>query len=267
MGIRRQRGATLAEFAVILPTLLVCVLAVWQAALVFHAKSHLNYAAFEAARAGSVDHARLASIVQGLAKGLVAYYGGGLNTVELAQRYAQVSADVATAARVEILSPTRESFDDYQSPVLRTRLNVDARVIPNLGIAYASCPYDRSGCASDPQNNRSGQSLSDANLLKLRITYGVPPGKQLPLVGRFYTWALNALGAGAGDVFKQGLLDSGRIPLVAHVTVRMHSEPIENSTMVSNPGAGNNGNPRDPAETPPEEPPPGGGEDPPVCPG
>jgi outer membrane protein OmpA-like peptidoglycan-associated protein len=246
-----QRGASLVELTVVLPTLTATVLGVWQSALVFHAKSHLNYATFEAARAGSVSNATVASVTQGLAKGLVAYYGGGLDTAELAERYGKVSSDLARGARVEFISPIRESFDDYDSPQVRQRLKVQARAIPNLGIGHMACPHDRPGCASDPRTNRSGQTLSDANLLKLRITYGIPTSKQLPLVGRIYTWALDAVGAGSGDAFKQQLLDDGRIPVVSHVTVRMQSEPIENAAMVSRPGSATPGEPRDPGTTPP----------------
>ena len=183
--------------------------------------------------------------------------------MEFAHRYGQVTADLASAARVEFISPVQESFDDYESPAVRQRLGVSARAIPNLGIGYLSCPHDRPHCASDPRENRSGQSLSDANLLKLRITYGIPTTKQLPLVGRFYTWALDAAGAGEEDAFKQRLLDDGRIPLVSHVTMRMQSEPIEHSAMVSRDGTGQPANPRNPEPTPPPapaEPAPGDGQ-------
>lgn len=261
-----QRGASLVELTVVLPTLLVGTLAVWQSALLFHAKSHLNYAAFEAARAGSLGHASIESALRGLARGLVAYHGGGLSSPELAQRLAQVEADVRAGARVEVLSPVIESFDDYQSPALRERLNASARVIPNVAIAFQRCPNDRPGCNADPATNASGQTLQDANLLKLRITYGVPPAKQLPLVGRFITLALRAVGSGAGDAFQQQLLQQGRIPLVSHVTLRMQSEPIEHASMVSARG-GTPGQPRPPGDTPPGEAPPGSGAPAPGTPG
>lgn len=256
---RDQRGASLVELTVVLPTVLMGTLAVWQSALLFHAKSHLNYAAFEAARAGSLGHASVESALRGLARGLVAYHGGGLTSAELAQRLAQVEADVRASARVEVLSPVIESFDDYQSPALRDRLGAEARVIPNVGIAFQRCPHDRPGCNADPAVNASGQTLQDANLLKLRITYGVPQAKQLPLVGRFITLALRTMGSGSGDAFQQALLAQGRIPLVSHVTLRMQSEPIEHAAMVSVRG-GTPGQARPPGETPnPSDPPPGGG--------
>lgn len=161
--VRGQRGASLVELTVVLPTLLVGTLAIWQSALLFHAKSHLNYAAFEAARAGSLAHASVDSAMRGLARGLVAYHGGGLTTAELAQRLAHVEADVRAGARVEVLSPVIESFDDYASPALRERLGAEARVIPNTAIAFQRCPHDRPQCNADPASNASGQSLQDAN--------------------------------------------------------------------------------------------------------
>jgi outer membrane protein OmpA-like peptidoglycan-associated protein len=247
LRFRLQLGAGLVETIVALPMLLLLVMSAWQAALVYRAKSSVNYAAFEAARAGSMANASVASIQTAFQRALVPYYGGGRNAQELAQTLARAAADLGNAAvRVEILSPTQESFADYNSPALQTRYRVSEPVIPNVGLDQLRCPRDASGCNSNPQANASGQSLLDANLLKLRITYGISPAKQVPLAGRLYVWALNRLGAGAGDAFKQGLLEAGRIPIVTAATVRMQSDAIRNTAMVSSPGPGNNGNPVDP---------------------
>jgi hypothetical protein len=258
-GRTHQRGASLTEFIIVFPVFLMLTLGIIQTGLAFHAKSNLNLAAHEAARAGSVENAQIGSflplpsgITGALGRALVPYYGGGQNSAELSQRYGQVVADLtvgnggAPAYRIEILSPTRQSFDDYASSYEAQKLNINARVIPNAGIGHLSCPRDNPGCNSDPRTNKSGQNLLDANLLKLRITYGIPPSKQIPMVGRFYTWSLQQLGSAGGDVFVQSLLQSRRIPVVVHTTVRMMSEPIENPLMASLPGAGNNGNPQDP---------------------
>jgi hypothetical protein len=254
--LQRQRGASLVESVIVLPTLLFLVLGIWQAALAYQAKSSVNYAAFEAARSGSVNNASLSSIQAAFNKGMVGYYGGGSTLAELAASYARASADTAAAMRVEVLSPSRESFDDYASPALKEALKAGERVIPNAGLDELSCPRDVPGCKSDPKSNASGQTLQDANLLKLRITYGIPKEKQMPLVGRFYTWALGKLGAGEGDAFKLGLIEAGRIPIVAHVVLRMQSDAILNTAMVSSPGPGNEGKPSDPGPgtTPPELP-------------
>lgn len=244
---RSQRGAGLVESTIVLPTLLLLVLGMWQAALGYQAKSSVNYATFEAARAGAVNNASLTSITTAFQKAMLSYYGGGTSTSELLDTLDRVKKDLgSTALRIEVLSPTKESFDDYNSPALKAKYKTDEPVIPNVGLDELSCPRDVPGCASDPKSNTSGQTLQDANLLKLRITYGIPKEKQMPFVGRVYTWALGKLKAGEGDAFKQGLIDAGRIPIVSHVVVRMQSDAIRNSAMASIPGAGNNGTPTDP---------------------
>ena len=150
--------------------------------------------------------------------------------------------------RIEVLSPTVESFNDYNSPALQAQLNTgNARVIPNDNLGFIRCPRDVPGCNSDPNTNSSGQTLADANLLKIRVTYGIPQEKQMPMVGRFYTWALARMNPNDTDAFRSSLVQRGRIPLVAHTTVRMMSPPIEGGNG-SNPGPGNNGNPVDPGQ-------------------
>src|SRR5690606_11855851 len=57
-----QRGATLVEFVIAGPLVLFILLVLMQYALLFHARSQLNYATFEAARAGTVANARPAAM-------------------------------------------------------------------------------------------------------------------------------------------------------------------------------------------------------------
>lgn len=243
-------GATMVEFVVVAPTLLLVILGMMQYATLFHAKSNLNYAAYEAARAGSVESADPVAIRTAFIRAMTGYYGGGTTNAQLAQAYARAAADIgAGAARIEILSPTRESFDDYASPALAAKLKISGRVIPNTNLAFLKCPYDNPGCSNDPANNASGQTLLDANLLKLRITYGIPESKQMPFVGRFYTYALSVLNNSDPDAYRKSLVDLGRIPVVVHTTIRMQTPAIENGNG-SNPGAGNGGVPKDPGPGP-----------------
>lgn len=243
-----QSGATLVEFVVVVPTLLFMLMNLIQYGLLYHAKSQLNYATFEAARAGTVANADPAAIRTAFTRAMTGYYGGGTTTAALAASYAKAAADSA-AARIEILAPSTESFDDYASPALAARLGRSTRVIPNAGIAFLRCPADRPGCNSDPASNRSGQTLADANLLKLRITYGIPESKQIPLAGRFMTWALGVLNPADADAFRRALVTDGRIPVVTHTMMRMQSPAFENGN-ASSPGPGNGGVPADPGPPP-----------------
>jgi hypothetical protein len=269
-----QCGASLVEFVVVAPTLLFMMLGVIQTGLIFHTKSNLNYAAFEAARTGTVSHSSTSAMLNTFRRAMVGYYGGGRTTAELAQASINAFADITPAStKIEVLSPTKESFDDYASPKLATRLGVNTRVIPNTNIAFLQCPIDKPSCNHNPASNASGQTLQDANLLKIKITYGIPPTKQIPLVGRFYVKVLQGLnglkkessallGLNSGittpaetDVFKSALLAQNRIPMVVYTTMRMQSEAFENGN-ASVPGAGNNGTPVDPdadESTPPND--------------
>jgi hypothetical protein len=112
---RRQHGASLVEAIVVFPIFIFTVLAIMQAAMVYYTKSNVNYAAFGAARAGSPHNASVASIKLAFEKAMIPDYGGGTTEAELAKTLADVvKTDLGSAAvRVEILSPTQESFADY----------------------------------------------------------------------------------------------------------------------------------------------------------
>ena len=268
-----QLGATLVEFVVITPLLLFMLGSVVQYGLLYHTKSQLNYATFEAARAGTVSNADPAKIRAAFTRAMTGYYGGGTTTAQLAASYAKSNADTTAAnVRIEILSPSKESFDDYASPGLANKLNTSSRVIPNSNLAFIKCPIDVPGCNNDPKSNASGQSLLDANLLKIRITYGIPQNKQIPWVGKFMTWALGVLDPGDptsatktdADTFRAGLAQAGRIPVVTHTVMRMQSPAYEKAN-ASSPGPGNGGEPKDPNPTPNPNPGPGDDDEPPVC--
>lgn len=249
-----QRGATLVEFVVVVPTVLLLLMNLIQYGLLYHAKSQLNYATFEAARAGTTQNASPAAIRTAFARAMTGYYGGGTSTADLAASHAKAVADTTAAnVRIEILSPTKESFDDYASPALASKLGISSRVIPNSNLAFIQCPIDVPGCNKNPKTNNSGQTLADANLLKLRIIYGIPEKKQIPLAGKFMNWALGILNSGDPDAFRKGLVAAGRIPVVTHTVMRMQSPAYENAN-ASIPGPGNDGKPTDPG------PAPGGGE-------
>ena len=74
----------------------------------------------------------------------------------------------------------------------------------------------------------SGQSLQDANLLKIKITHCYLP--KIPFVSKLYITYLKWLGPHT-DAFYSKLVDAGRIPVVTHVTVEMQSDAIESDAM------------------------------------
>ncbi len=249
-----QRGAAVVEFVIVGPIITFLGMAILNYSLMFFAKSQINHATFMAARAGSMANAKVATIKEAYQRALIPLYGGGQSSEELAAAYAKAGADLtADTFRVEVLSPTKESFDDYATD---TALNAQygARAIPNTGMALKA--------NLDAVGANSGQTLQDANLLKLRVTYGYEP--KVWLLGTAYKKYLQWLDTGA-DSFNTQLIDSGRIPMVSHVTIEMQSDPVEQTDsggktlLASNPGQGNNGAPTDPGTPAPTD------KEPPKC--
>lgn len=236
-----QRGAAMVEFVVMAPLITALGLAVLQYSMMFFAKGQINHATFMAARAGSVSHASTASIEAAYKRALIPLYGGGQNTADLVVAAAKVEADMTSDTfRVEILNPTTQSFDDYADPSLAAQYEGN-RAIPNIGVGLKT--------DLDSIKANSGQTLQDANLLKLRVTHGYEP--KVLLMGLIYTKYLQWLDTGE-DAFATQLINSGRIPVVSHVTLEMHSDPVEqkndagSSIFASNRGLGNNGKPVNP---------------------
>lgn len=233
----RQRGASLVEFVVVGPILTLLGLALVQYGMLFFAKNQINHAGFMAARAGSAGNASLAAVRDAYAIALVPMYGGGQSPEALAKSLVAARADVELATRIEMLSPTKESFDDWNSPELQKRLNTSKRVIPNSNQAFKSADVGAT----------SGQTIQDANLIKLRITQGYKPS--VPLVSGIYRSYMKWLDPKT-DTFHTEMVSAGRIPVVSHVTLEMQSDPIEDKN-ISLPGKGNDGKPVNPGDTPP----------------
>ena len=234
---RHQRGSALLEFTVVGPLLTVLGLATLQYGMLFFAKNQINHASFMAARAGSTGNANLNAVTQAYARALVPLYGGGQTSAELAAALNKASADVGAHTRIELLNPTQESFSDWNDPALQAALATGAnKVIPNSNQAFKDQHF---GAAS-------GQTIQDANLIKLRITQGYEP--KVPIVAGIYRTYLKWLDPGT-DAFHSQLVAAGRIPVVTSVTLQMQSDAIEGNP-ISMPGPGNGGNPVNPGDPP-----------------
>jgi len=228
------------EFIVVGSVLTLLGLAILQYGLLVFAKNQMNHAAFMAARAASMAHASLDQAKEAYIRAMVPLYGGGRNTAELTEAYGKAKADIEAHTTIEMLNPTKESFEDYNDPALQAVIGkgkgqggADARVIPNTGL------YARKAEVKTP----SGQTIQDANVLKLRITQGYEP--KVPLMKTLF-----------GE----------RVAVANVMTVQMQTDAIEPPSTVSSPGRGNDGTPRDPGQPSPGDPPPGRGGNPSLCP-
>ncbi|QOY94466.1 DUF192 domain-containing protein [Massilia sp. UMI-21] len=242
-----HRGSAMTEFVVVGPVITLLGLAILQYGLLFFAKNQLNHATFMAARAGSVGNASLEKIETAFANALVPLYGGGQSAAEIAASLAKAKADLAGNVRIELLNPTKESFDDWSDPDLQKALKTGSRRV----IRNSNLPFLSPGMTEIKPN--SGQTRQDANLIKLRITHGYMP--KVPVVSNIYKVYLKWLDP-KSDSFHTQLVEAGRIPVVTHVTMQMQSHPIESDNPVSLPGAGNGGQTTDPGDPPVSNTPP-----------
>ena len=232
-----QRGSAMIEFTVVGPIITLLGLAMLQYGMLFFAKNQINHASFMAARAGSTGHANLDTVRSAYAQALVPLYGGGQTADQLATALAKATADVSANTRIELISPTKESFDDWNDPALQAALSTGSkRVISNSNQAFKNQTIGPT----------SGQTIQDANLIKLRITQGYQP--KVPMIASIYKTYLTWLDPKT-DAFHSQLIDAGRIPVVTSITLHMQSDAIEGNP-ISMPGMGNGGNPVNPGDPP-----------------
>ncbi|GIZ52342.1 DUF192 domain-containing protein [Noviherbaspirillum aridicola] len=248
----RQGGAGMVEFIVVGPILTMLGLSVLQYGMLFFAKNQVNHAGFMAARAGAMMNASVNAIEDAYVDALIPAYGGGTSAGELAEARQRARTDLTgrpdgRMLAIEMLNPTKESFDDWNDAGLQQTVGNSRRVIPNSELALR-----------DPGRigSQSGQSIHDANLIKLRITHAYEP--KVPVAGTVFNRYLRWMDNGSNPDYSR-MLSAGRIPLVTHVTLNMHSDAIEPPNPVSMPGPGNNGRPSDPGT------PPANGNPPPSC--
>ena len=236
------------EFVVIASVLLLLVLGTIQFAMIYQAKITLNYAAFETARAGAVNNARMWAMELAFARAMAPLYttpyvsdddgscksdfelgefrgpsvGLELGNVKCARQHVR---DMLSGGDVRILlvNPNPESFEGNNA------IDVDGRtLIPNDNLMYRSAFPDAT----------SGQSIQDANLIKVHV--GFCYELLVPLVDRLITRMVAAapsalepqnFGPAAAGSFAAACTATGNpprygVPLYAQAVMRMQSDPV-----------------------------------------
>jgi len=204
----RQRGATMVEFAVVLfiPAFLMLIFAIAEMALMYQAKTVVDIAALAAARAGAIDHARegvtSSMHIAGASALAPLYMGDTASNGEVVRAVGSALADSVLFLSIDVLNPTRASFNDHGITVGGRRL------IPNDNLMYRGTAI----------KGASMQNIQDANLLKIRLTYCYKP--EMPLNAEFLAMALSPFSLISGGRCKV----AGRIPISSEAIVRMQSE-------------------------------------------
>ncbi len=249
--LRRRGGQAMVEFLVIVSVLLLLILGTLQFAMIYQAKITLNYAAFETARAGAVNGARMWAMELAFARAMAPLYttpyvsdGGGtctsrfelgrfegprvdleLGNVRCARQHVR---DMLADGNVRLLlvNPGPDSFDGA--------LGVTAAgqtVIPNDNLMYRSASPEA----------LSGQSIQDANLIKVHVGYCYE--LLVPLVNRLITrmvsTAPNALepenfGPAAAGSFAAACTAPRNpprfgVPIYAQAVMRMQSDAVRDA--------------------------------------
>lgn len=210
----KNSGASLTEFIVAAPIVMLIGMATVQAALIYHGKTTLNYATFEAARTGAVNHAQVTLMVTELGQRLAPVQGGdgSLETAALAMASSIVEAKRADITHLEILSPTIEAFDDWGVQSQTTQ----HRVIPNNHLRHKGHEVGQA----------SGLSIRDANLLKIKVTYGLD--LKVPVVGKLFALAMMQIDRNNAHFYLRK-----KFPLTAVATLRMQSEVWEQEILAA----------------------------------
>jgi hypothetical protein len=178
---QRQRGQSMTEYLIILPSLLLLVLGVIQFALIYQAKASLNYATFMGARQGALKNANMTSIMDGVAGGMTPFFmrtssAPFLHDMAKARMISAIEVFNPNTAKVEIISPTPEAFDAFSQLSTTGDISNDNLMFRNSN------------------DLKHGMSIQDANLLKIRVTYCVK--LMVPFVDR----VIYALNTGIAEV-------------------------------------------------------------------
>jgi len=239
---RHHRGQSMVEFIIVTPVMFLLVFGSIQFALLYQAKTTLNYATFEAARAGALNNANETAMKLAFARAMAAMYYVedkedispiyGVDTDDIDDydentrtgramigrtlAYADINADGSKPAFAEfqVLNPTADSFADHG-------VDDDGTCrIPSDNLMYRDATV----------KGASSQTIQDANLLKLRVVYCYP--LHVPFVNRMLVALLTTVPDEACpycvDITTTGsiertCLDNNRFPINAQAIVRMQS--------------------------------------------
>lgn len=212
----RQRGAAAIEFAVAGALVLLLGLLAIEAARWQGARQMAYLALMEAARAGATAHGDPARMRAAFLEALLPRHAGTQGQAGARRRQEDELAELRAISgthpwRIEVLLPDEQSFREHARPDLKVAAAAGLRAIDN---GYQDLQYAR----RPPRPG--GQSIFQANTLKLRLTYLHKP--LLPPL-RALLAALGHDGASyAGNAQARGLL-----PLRMELEMEMHSHPVD----------------------------------------
>jgi hypothetical protein len=211
MRLNRSRGvATVEFFLVALLALLPLCLGMLQTGLLLVSNHHVDHAAFMAARTGATHQGDAGAMQREFARALTPLFvtsAQPLNSGNVVARVlgaqARAFADVTAFGSLRVLSPNGAAQQDFAQ-----RRNA-VQVIPSDSLQHRSVAPGRA----------SGQSLQQANILRVEFTYCQP--MIVPFVRDMMVGLLRRIDPDPGH---QRCYADGRVPLRSVGTAPMQSD-------------------------------------------
>jgi hypothetical protein len=207
----RCRGVATVEFHIVaLFALLPLCLGMLQLALLLAENHHVDHAAFQAVRRAAMEQGDLQSARRAFAQAATTLFidsseelDDGNALARVATAYAAALTDQLRYARFSISNPGPEAQQDFA--VRRG----DFRVIPNDGLQYRSA-------APGP---RSGQSIQQANVLRMQVSWCRP--LIVPFARQLLLGLLTVIDR---DPWHQYCYSEGRVPIRSESASPMQSD-------------------------------------------
>ncbi|MBU0969653.1 MAG: pilus assembly protein [Proteobacteria bacterium] len=209
---KNQSGQSMVELLVVLPVMMLLIFGAIQFALIYHAKITLNYAAFEAVRAGTLNHAEFDAVKEGFARGLAPLYS-----------YTPRGGDLVAGFQVARERVLKE-FDTSEKLVRIERLNPGFEAFEDFALETGDIPNDNLKFRSSRSKKPGHKSIQDANILHIRVTYFYP--LHVPMVSSIISSAVCLLNQWRNDPACAS--KEKRIPLTAVAAMRMQTR-VKNS--------------------------------------
>jgi len=211
--MKHQRGQSITEFLIAMVGFGLLLLGMLQAILLYRAKTTVDYAALEAARAGALHGVDMGQMQKGFARGITPLFATATaspSAAGTAKAYLTAYPAVLTSTNIKVLSPNTGSFDDFK----------EAQYDGTMAI-----PNDTLNFRSASVGSRGGLSVQDANILKIQVTFKFP--LIVPIIDRI----LGTFDAARSAVDGHTVYS---LPIVTSAMVRMQS-PITNRANLPSP--------------------------------
>lgn len=251
-------GFSMMESLIALPILVIVTFLAIEIAMLWHAKFALRHAAVTAARNASVHHGSDVAIRDGLVQGLMPLVSKTDTLAGLPAALFHTGSEIAQGIamgwlRWEVVSPTKQSFMDWgeiADPILsqgaaRGEVEIPSSPLPALATRRRPASGTSSVVGGLPVGVASGQSLIEANTLKLNLKVGVP--LRMPLAGTLLAKSL-ALWSGCGWSVEEPTAQLGLVDFGRAVSPSILSAPIECRALAARDSSGR-WQPRWPIET------------------